>query len=70
MSCARGCCETQAEHYRSVGIADSARTDLKKVTTHRDATIEIDVTEHWHERQDVLIKPKSVSVKAELKPGE
>lgn len=63
MSCARGCCETQAEHYRSLGIASPDRNQLTKVTTERDSSVEVDVTEHWHDRQDVLVKPKTVSVK-------
>lgn len=63
MSCERGCCETQAEHYQSLRVASSDRSQLTKVTTERDASVEVDVTEHWHDRQDVLVKPKTVSVK-------
>ncbi len=64
MTCARGCCETQAEHYQSLRVADGERSSMKKVTVHRDANIEVDVTEHWHDRQDVLVKPKSVTLTA------
>jgi len=63
MSCARGCCETQAEHYRSLCIASPDRAQLTKVTTERDSSLTVDVTEHWHDRQDVLVKPQPVGVK-------
>ncbi len=63
MSCARGCCETQAEHYRSVHVASRDRAQLTKVTTEQDSSIAVDVTEHWHDRQDVLVKPQPVGVK-------
>jgi hypothetical protein len=65
MACARGCCETQAEHYRSLYVADPDRKGLRKVTVNKDANLQVDVTEHWHDRQDVHVKPKSISVKAE-----
>lgn len=70
MSCARGCCETQAEHYRSLGVASPDRGQLTKVTTERDSSVEVDVTEHWHERQDVLVKPKTLSVKMTTQEGD
>jgi hypothetical protein len=61
MSCARGCCETQAEHYRSLRVAASDRTSLTKTTTDDHGTHAVDVTQHWHDRQDVLIrKPETV----------
>lgn len=60
MTCARGCCTSQAEHYRSLLVASSDRTHLKKVTTERDSSVAVDVTEHWHDRQDVLVKPQTV----------
>lgn len=63
MACARGCCETQAEHYQSLAVASADRSQLTKVTTERDSSVEVDVTEHWHDRQDVLVKPKTVSLK-------
>jgi hypothetical protein len=62
-ACSRGCCATQAEHYRSLKVASADRRQLTKVTTKRDSSVEVDVTEHWHDRQDVLVKPKTVSVK-------
>lgn len=67
MSCARGCCATQAEHYKSLRVGDPDRKHLQKVTTHRDSDagggLSVDVTEHWHDRQDVLVKPKTLNVK-------
>jgi hypothetical protein len=66
VACARGCCPTQAEHYRSVGFASSARFGMTKVTTHQDnATTKVDVTEHWGDRQDVLIRPETLRVTLE-----
>lgn len=65
MSCARGCCETQAEHYQSLRVASSDRVQLTKVTTERDSSVTVDVTEHWHDRQDVLVKPKSIRIDRE-----
>lgn len=59
--CARGCCASQAEHYRSLLVSSSDRTQLTKVTTERDSSVTVDVTEHWHDRQDVLVKPQTVS---------
>lgn len=63
MTCARGCCATQTEHYQSLRVASSDRGDLTKVTTSKDSSVEVNVTEHWHDQQDVLVKPKTVSVK-------
>jgi hypothetical protein len=65
MPCVRGCCETQAEHYQSLRVADPDRAAMKKVTTEKDSTVEVAVTEHWHDRQDVLVKPGPISIKAE-----
>lgn len=58
MPCARGCCETQAEHYRSLRILDPNRRALTKTTTADDRSQAIDTTEHWHERQDVMVRLK------------
>ena len=63
MSCARGCCASQAEHYQSLRVSSAGRSRMTKVTTERDSSVEVAVTEHWHDRQDVLVKPKTVSVK-------
>lgn len=64
MACARGCCETQAEHYRSLRVARSDRKTLTKTTTDDHGTHKVDVTEHYHDRQDVLVRgPETVRAK-------
>jgi hypothetical protein len=63
MSCARGCCETQAEHYRSLRVSSDTKRQMTKVTTERDGDLSVQVTEHWHDRQDVLVKPPTVASK-------
>lgn len=56
MTCARGCCATPAEHYRSLHVASPNQRALTKVTTDvHDAGMTVDVTEHWHDRQDVQV---------------
>lgn len=65
MACARGCCETQAEHYQSLRVADPDRSGMKKVTTEKDSSVEVAVTEHWHDRQDVLVKPEPIRINRE-----
>ncbi len=60
MTCARGCCQTQAEHYQSLRVASPDRAQMTKVTTERDSSVTVDVTEHWHDRQDVLVKPETI----------
>lgn len=70
MTCSRGCCLTQADHYRSLLVASSDRSRLTKVTTERDSSVEVDVTEHWHDRQDVLVKPKSVTLTMTTQEGD
>ena len=70
MTCTRGCCATQAEHYRTLLVASPDRSQLTKVTTERDSSVAVDVTEHWHDRQDVLVKPKSVTLKMTTQEGD
>jgi hypothetical protein len=65
MTCARGCCDTPAEHYRSLRVSSPDRSKMTKVTTERDSSVEVDVTEHWHDQQDVLVKPKSIRITRE-----
>lgn len=60
MSCSRGCCASQAEHYASLRVAAADRAALTKVTTDDHGTHAVDVTEHWHTQQDVLIRPNTV----------
>lgn len=65
MACVRGCCQTQAEHYQSLRVASPDRAQMTKVTTERDSSVTVDVTEHWHERQDVLVKPEPIRITRE-----
>lgn len=60
MSCSRGCCASQAEHYQSLRVSSPDRRQMKKVTTTDTGKGTVDVTEHWHDRQDVLVKPNTV----------
>lgn len=64
MSCARGCCGTQAEHYRSLYIASADRRNLRKTTTDVHDRHTVDVTERW-DGQDVTVKPDPIRVNAE-----
>lgn len=57
MSCARGCCATQREHYQSLAVSAPDRSSLTKTTTDDHGTHSVDVTEHWQDRQDVTVKP-------------
>jgi hypothetical protein len=51
-------------------VAAPGRDQLTKVTTERDATVTVDVTEHWHDRQDVLVRPETIRVnREELRHG-
>lgn len=59
MPCSRGCCETQAEHYRSLAMRTGDTADKRKVTVEDTGTCEATVTEHWHDRQDVNIRVKN-----------
>lgn len=63
MSCTRGCCGSSAEHYRSLVFAHPRQQALTKVTTDDHGTHQVDVTEHWHDRQDVLVKPRTARVR-------
>jgi hypothetical protein len=67
MSCTKGCCETQREHYQSIGWLTQGRSDWHKTTTHRTVgNTTVDVTEHFDGRQDVTVKPEPVVVKAKI----
>lgn len=64
MPCARGCCASSAEHYRSLRFAD-ARRQVPKVTTDDHGTHTVDVTEHYHaDRQDVTVHAPVVRLSA------
>lgn len=54
MACSKGCCETQAEHFRSVGVARSDAPTTKTMTDNH-GTHTVDVTEHRDGRQDVTV---------------
>ena len=56
MTCTRGCCDSPAEHYRSVGVAHPDRKDWTKTVTDVHDKHTVDVTQHWHDRQDVHVK--------------
>jgi hypothetical protein len=43
---------------------------LKKVTTDVHDHHTVDVTEHWHDRQDVLVKPDTLRAKLALTAQE
>lgn len=60
MTCARGCCPTQRDHYRSLRVASPDRSSLTKTTTDDHGTHSVDVTQHWQDRQDVTVKPSPV----------
>jgi hypothetical protein len=62
--CARGCCATQAEHYRSLHVASPGRKQMRKVTTDVHDHHKVDVTERW-DGQDVTVKPDPIKIKAE-----
>jgi hypothetical protein len=66
MSCTRGCCDSQREHYQSIGTLTQGRSDWHKTKTHRTDTATVDVTEHFDGRQDVTVKPDPIAVKAKV----
>jgi hypothetical protein len=73
VSCSRGCCASPAEHYRSLSVAHPERRGWTKTTTDVHDKHTVDVTEHWHDRQDVKVKPETIRVHAEeigLNPKE
>lgn len=60
MACSRGCCSTPAEHYRSIAVAAMDRRAMTKTTTDVHDNHTVDVIEHWNDRQDVTVKPKTL----------
>ena len=55
MACSRGCCDTPAEHYKSLAVRTGDTGSKRKVTVDdTDMTVNT-VTEYWHDRQDVNI---------------
>lgn len=63
MSCARGCCPTQREHYLSIRVAGVDRAQMTKTTLDDHGTHRVAVTEHYTDRQDVTVKVPTVAVK-------
>lgn len=65
MSCSRGCCASFAEHVRSLRVASPDRASLTKTVTDDHGTHRVDVTQHWHDRQDVTIRPETLRITRE-----
>jgi hypothetical protein len=63
MSCARGCCDTQAAHYRSLSVAHPDRKAMTRTRTDDHGTHRVDVTEHYTDRQDVTVHAPRVAVR-------
>ncbi len=59
--CARGCCASPAEHYRSLLVASPDRRSLTKTTTDVHDHHTVDVVEHYHDRQDVTVNAPRVA---------
>jgi hypothetical protein len=64
MACAKGCCATQREHYRSLGVASADRHSLTKTKTDDHGTHTVDVTQHFDGRQDVHVHAPRLTVRA------
>lgn len=64
MACVRGCCPTQREHYQSLSVSSADKKNLTKTTTDDHATHTVDVIQHWNDRQDVTVHPKTLSSRA------
>lgn len=58
----RGCCATQAEHYRSIAVANLAKRAEGKTTVDVHDNHEVVVKERW-EGQDVTVRPATVRKK-------
>lgn len=50
------------EKLRSLSFS-RPRHRAPKVTTDVHDTHTVDVTEHWHDRQDVTVKPQTLKIK-------
>jgi hypothetical protein len=67
MSCAKGCCATQREHYLSVGRLSADRGEWTKTTTHQTKpNTSVDVTQHFDGRQDVTVHAPRLVAKANV----
>lgn len=68
MPCSRGCCDSPAEHYRSVAVR-TGPPKTKVTVDHTDETVNT-VTDYWHDRQDVHIDVlKPITTKRPPKEG-
>lgn len=55
-----------AEKLRSINFGQAKRR-RPKVTTDVHDQHAVDVTEHWHDRQDVIVRPKTLRVSLQQK---
>lgn len=67
MSCSRGCHDNFGDHVRSLSIASVNRDHLSKTTTDDHGTHVVEVKEHWRDRQDVTVKPRTIGVSTTVK---
>jgi hypothetical protein len=67
MSCARGCCPTQRAHYQSLSFASPNRANLTKTTADDHGSHVVEVKQHWADRQDVTVKPRTIGVSTTVK---
>jgi hypothetical protein len=69
--CSAPCrCETFAEHVRSLSVAHPDRRGWKKTVTDVHDKHTVDVTQHWHDRQDVTVKlQEPVRMRGDRKTG-
>lgn len=66
MSCARGCCATQREHYQSLAVASSDHDEWTKTTTHDLGTHTVDEIDHFDGRRDITVHAPQVVARAHL----
>lgn len=67
MSCGRGCCDSFAEHVRTLSVASPDRANLTKTVTDDHGTHAVEVKQHWQDRQDVTVKPRTIGISATVK---
>lgn len=65
MSCAKGCCETQREHYQSIGVQSAGNAEWTRTNVHDMGTHTVDVIEHFDGRQDVTVHAPRLVVKTQ-----
>ncbi len=62
VACSRGCCETPAQHYKSIAISNKVARDAGKTTVDVHDNHTVEVHERWN-GQDVTVKPKTIKRK-------